>query len=202
MPEPMNAQNPESGTAGRPAVAHPPGLAPSPWVVRWLSSAPPGGRLLDLACGSGRHARWARTAGFGVLAVDRDPVSLASLEGTGVEARQEDLEHGRWSFGHERFDAIVCTHYLFRPRLDLLAGLLAPGGLWVYETFAVGNERYGRPSNPDFLLRPGELAAVATRAGLHLLAYEDGWVATPRPARIQRMAAVRPPFDPQTRPLA
>jgi SAM-dependent methyltransferase len=197
MSEPMSDPN----TADRPVPNHPSAPAPSPWVVRWLSSGPPGGRLLDVACGGGRHAQWARAAGFSVLAVDRDPLALDSMQRTGVEARQEDLEHGRWSFGHERFDAIVCTNYLFRPRLDLLAGLLAPGGIWVYETFAVGNERYGRPSNPDFLLRPGELAAVAARAGLHLLGYEDGFCASPKPARVQRMAAVRPPFDPQTRPL-
>lgn len=198
MSEPM----PDPNTADRPGVCAPSSPAPSPWVVRWLASPPPGARLLDVACGSGRHARWAQAAGFSVLAVDRDPTALDSLEGTGVETRQEDLEHGRWSFGHERFDAIVCTHYLFRPRLDLLAGLLAPGGVWVYETFAVGNARYGRPANPDFLLRPGELAGVAVRAGLHLLAYEDGFRPEPKPARLQRMVAVRPPFDPQTRPLA
>jgi hypothetical protein len=143
----------------------------------------------------------AHAAGHTVLAVDRDPLALASMERTGIEVRQEDLEHGRWSFAAERFDLLVCTNYLFRPRLDLMATLLAPGGLWVHETFAVGNARYGRPSNPDFLLRPGELAQVALRAGLHLLAFEDGYRGVPGPARVQRMAAVKPPFDPEAMPL-
>lgn len=171
--------------------------APSAFVVRWLDRAGPGGRLLDFASAGGRHARWARAAGWDVLAVDRDPAALASLQGTGIETRQEDVEHGRWSFGAERFDAIVVANYLFRPRLDLLATLLRPGGLWLYETFALGNARYGRPQRADYLLRPGELVRAAERAGLHLLAYEDGYVAAPRPARVQRAAAVRPPFDPE-----
>jgi SAM-dependent methyltransferase len=158
--------------------------------------------VLDFASGTGRHARLAREAGHAVLAVDRDPGALAWMEGTGIETRQEDLEHGRWSFAVERFDAIVVANYLFRPRLDLLATLLAPGGLLLHETFAEGNARYGRPSNPAFLLRPAELAHAAERAGLHLLAFEDGFVAEPRPARVQRVAAVRPPFDEQRWPLA
>ena len=175
---------------------------PSAWVVRWLAAVGPGSRALDFACGHGRHARAARAAGLQVLAVDRDASALGSLEGTGIAVREEDLENGRWSFGAERFDAIVCTNYLFRPRLDLLLALLAPGGLWLHETFAVGNARYGRPSNPAFLLRPGELARAAQRNGLHVLAFEDGYVGRPRPARIQRIAAVRPPFDPERMPLA
>lgn len=175
--------------------------APSPWIRHWLGRVRPGGRVLDFASGSGRHARMAHAAGHTVLAVDRDPLALASLERTGIEVRQEDLEHGRWSFAAERFDLLVCTNYLFRPRLDLMATLLAPGGLWVHETFAAGNARYGRPSNPDFLLRPGELAQTALRAGLHLLAFEDGYRGVPGPARVQRMAAVKPPFDPEAMPL-
>jgi len=155
----------------------------------------PGSRVLDFACGTGRHARLALAAGHRVLAVDRDPSVLNALQGTQAEIRQEDLEAERWSFAAERFDAVVCTNFLHRPRLDLLAALLADGGLLIYETFAAGNERYGRPSNPAFLLRPGELADLARRAGLHLLAYEDG-VTERLPARVQRACAVRPPFDP------
>lgn len=175
--------------------------APSAWVRRWLPAASPGARMLDFACGSGRHARFGRDAGYRVLAVDRNAVALDALKGTGVEVREEDLEAGRWSFGGERFDVIVSTRYLFRPRIALMVALLAPGGLWLMETFAIGNARYGRPSNPAFLLRAGELLDVARRAGLHVLAYEDGWVGSPRPARIQRIAAVRMPFDPEGLPL-
>lgn len=175
---------------------------PSRWIARWLPAVCPGGRVLDFACGTGRHARLAREAGHPVLAVDRDTTALASLEGTGIETRSEDLEHGRWSFAAERFDAIVVANYLFRPRLDLLATLLAPGGLWLYETFADGNARYGRPSSPAFLLRPGELVRAAGRAGLHLLAYEDGVLPAPWLARVQRAVAVKGPFDPESLPLA
>ena len=167
----------------------------SAWVARWLHLLAPGSRVLDFACGTGRHARLALAAGHRVLAVDRDPSVLNALQGTQAEIRQEDLEAERWSFAAERFDAVVCTNFLHRPRLDLLAALLADGGLLIYETFAAGNERYGRPSNPAFLLRPGELADLARRAGLHLLAYEDG-VTERLPARVQRACAVRPPFDP------
>ncbi|HYF60813.1 MAG TPA: class I SAM-dependent methyltransferase [Burkholderiaceae bacterium] len=184
----------------RPAGPHGTSTA-SAWVARWLGGVAPGGRVLDFACGAGRHALAASAAGLRVLAVDRDRIALDAFEGTDIHRVQEDLEHGRWSFGAERFDAIVCANYLFRPRLDLLLSLLAPGGLWIHETFALGNARYGRPSNPAFLLRPGELARAADRAGLHLLAYEDGWVGSPKPARVQRAVAVRPPFDAERLPL-
>ena len=197
MPEPSVPTTAES-----PAVASHGGLSvPSAWVARWLGGARSGARVLDFACGSGRHARLARAAGFPVLAVDRDARALDPFDGTGIEVRQEDLERGRWSFAAERFAAVVCIHYLFRPRLDLLTALLAPGGLWIHETFALGNAQYGRPSNPAFLLRPGELLRAAERAGLHVLAYEDGYTGAPRPARIQRIVAVRAPFDPEALPL-
>jgi len=175
--------------------------APSAWVARWLPSVRSAGSVLDFASGTGRHALLAQAAGLRVLAVDRDAAALDAIERKGIAVRQEDLERGRWSFADDRFDCIVCTNYLFRPRLDLMATLLEPGGLMIYETFAAGNARYGRPSNPDFLLAPGELARVASRAGLHLLAFEDGFVPAPRPARLQRMVAVRPPFDPEALPL-
>jgi SAM-dependent methyltransferase len=174
---------------------------PSAWVIKWLPFIRRGGRVLDYASGSGRHARLACEAGHDVLAVDRDSRALSSMQSTGIDTWPVDLEHGRLPFGAERFEAIICTNYLFRPRLDLMASWLAPGGLLIYETFARGNARYGRPANPDFLLQPGELAGLAWRCGLHLLAFEDGYVATPRPARLQRMVALAPPFDLERFPL-
>jgi SAM-dependent methyltransferase len=168
----------------------------SPWVMRWLPAARGSKTLLDFACGSGRHARLGHALGYRVLAVDRDAQALSNLEGSGVTTLQEDVEHGRWSLRAERFDVVVCTHYLFRPRLDVLAGLLAPGGRLIYETFAVGQERFGRPTNPAFLLRPGELLGLADRAGLHVLAFEDGQTSAPRATRLQRLTALRAPVSP------
>jgi SAM-dependent methyltransferase len=185
-----------------PIGTHLPTAGASPWVDRWLhAAATRGGTLLDFACGGGRHAELARRLGFAVLAVDLNDSEFSRLQRTGIEVLAEDLERGRWSFAARRFDAIVCTNYLFRPRFGLLCDLLAPGGLLLYETFADGNARYGRPSNPDFLLRRGELASSVQRQGLHLLAFEDGHVAAPRAARMQRVAALRPPFDPEWLPL-
>jgi SAM-dependent methyltransferase len=122
-------------------------------------------------------------------------------ESNGVETRVEDLESGRWSFSAERFDVVVVTNFLHRPRLDLLAGLLEPGGRLIYETFARGNERYGKPSNPSFLLADDELHAWARRCGLLVVAFEQGFVAAPKSARIQRVVAVRPPYRPESLPL-
>lgn len=146
--------------------------------------------MLDLACGHGRHARYFAGRGCRVTAVDVDPTcgeSLASVDG--VEFHQADLESGPWPFAAASFDAIVVVHYLRRPLLPRLAAALAPGGLLVYETFAQGNERFGRPRNPDFLLRPREL--LDAFAELRVLAFEDGVVAGAVPAMIQRLAAVR-----------
>ena len=165
----------------------------SEWVVRWLDARPPG-RVLDFACGSGRHACWAASRGHEVLAVDRDPVALESLGRSavpGLSLHCEDLEKGPWSLTGQAFDVILCTNYLFRPRMALMLALLAPGGLWIHETFAVGNEAYGRPRNPDFLLCEGELLSWASLAGLQVIGYESGLREQPSPAVIQRIAAIR-----------
>jgi SAM-dependent methyltransferase len=166
------------------------GLPPSPWVVRWIELLAPGATLLDFAAGSGRHALEARRRGLRPTAVDRDTAALASV-GAGITVRTADLEAQPWPFGDERYDAVVVTNYLFRPRFALLAALLAPGGLLVYETFAQGNERFGRPSNPDYLLAPGELYERSRCAGLVVLGYEHGRVDRPKPAVVQRVCARR-----------
>ena len=159
----------------------------SAWVRRFAPLIPPGGRVLDLACGGGRHARYLAARGHEVLAVDRDPACGAALAGLeGVEFRCLDLETDDWPLAGERFEAVVVTNYLWRPRLAGLADLLSPGGLLIYETFADGHAAFGKPSNPEFLLRPGELLRVF--ATLRILAFEDGEVA--RPARVQRVAAL------------
>lgn len=165
--------------------------APSPWIVRWAPLIAPGSRVLDVACGSGRHLRWLAARGLRVTGIDRSAAALAAAHGAG-ELIEADLEGGPWPLPGRRFDAVVVTHYLWRALLPTLVASVAEGGLLLYETFAVGQERYGKPSNPEFLLRPGELLDAA--AGLHVLAYEDGVVdALPQgPRRLQRLAAWRP----------
>ena len=165
--------------------------APSAWVVRWAGRVPAGGRVLDVASGSGRHARYFAARGHPVEAVDRDPGLSSRLAGAaGVDARIADLENGPWPYEGSRFAGIVVTNYLHRPLFSRLVAALAPGGALIYETFAVGNERYGRPANPDFLLRPGELLEVV-RGQLRVVAYEDVIVSEPKPAAVQRICAIR-----------
>jgi len=164
---------------------------PSAWVCRWAERIPSGGRVLDVACGRGRHARWLAARGYPVEAVDRDPALLADLTATpGIVTRCADLEAGTWPYTGQVFAGIVVVNYLHRPLFPHLLAALAPGGVLIYETFAAGNERYGWPTNPDFLLRPGELLE-AVRGELRVLGYEDLFVADPKPAMVQRLCAIR-----------
>lgn len=166
--------------------------APSDWVVRWAHLAPPGGRVLDLACGSGRHARFFAVRGHAVTACDRDPQVLAGLSGVpGISTRQADLEDGsRWPFAGGQFDAVVVTNYLHRPLFPAIADALAPGGVLIYETFILGNERYGKPSNPRFLLQRDELLAAFGHE-LVVAGFEQGRANRTKPALIQRLCAIR-----------
>jgi SAM-dependent methyltransferase len=167
-------------------------LEPSPWIVRFAHLVPREARVLDLACGHGRHTRFFAGRGARVLAVDRDADALSTLAGVrGVETRVADLEAGGWPLGDERLDAIVVTNYLHRPLFAPMLAALAPDGALLYETFAVGNEAYGRPSNPDFLLREGELLERVS-GRLHVVAFEQGEIALPKPAVVQRICAVGP----------
>lgn len=144
---------------------------PSPWIERHLSLARPGRNALDLAAGGGRHARLLAARGFAVTAVDRDVSRLMGLPG--VEAIEADLEDGSpWPLAGRRFDLIVVVNYLHRPLFPAIAAALAPGGVLLYETFALGNEKYGKPSNPAFLLRDGELLELARQHDWRVLSYE------------------------------
>jgi SAM-dependent methyltransferase len=167
---------------------------PSLWVLRWAGLIAPGGAVLDLACGNGRHARMLAARGHPVLALDRDRDALAALSSdAGIEPLHADLEDGSpWPLGGRRFAAVVVVNYLHRPLLPLLAAALEDGGVLVYETFAVGNERFGKPSNPQFLLRPAELLD-AFRATLNVVAFEQGRIERPKPAMVQRLCARRSP---------
>jgi SAM-dependent methyltransferase len=164
--------------------------APSAWVLRFAHLVPAGGAVLDLAAGGGRHARLLLGLDHPVVAVDRSLDGLADLaaEPT-LECIQADIEDGPWPLEGRRFAGIVVTNYLHRPLLGRLAASLLPGGVLIYETFAVGNARFGRPSNPDFLLKPGELID-AFRPHLGIVAYEHGIVEAPKPAVVQRIVAV------------
>jgi SAM-dependent methyltransferase len=164
----------------------------SPWVKRFASSIPAGSRVLDLACGGGRHSRLLAAQGYRVEAVDRDAAALAELAHVdGITVLQADLEQGAWPYGGRLFGGIIVVNYLYRPRLaDVLATLANPGVL-IYETFMIGNERYGKPSNPDFLLQSQEMLGWAREGGLRVVAYEEGCVHFPKPALSQRLCAVR-----------
>ena len=169
---------------------------PSDWVRRFAPLVRPAGSVLDLACGSGRHSRLFLALGHPVTAVDRAPERLAELGALpGAELVEADLEAGPWPLAERRFAAVVVTNYLFRPLFPALLAALEPGGVLIYETFARGNARFGRPANPDHLLAPGELLECV-RGRLHVVAYEHGIVTAPRQAALERIAAVNRPADP------
>lgn len=179
-----------AGRNQRPAAQS--AATPSPWVVRFAPLIPQNTRVLDLACGSGRHSRLLLDLGHHVIAVDRDTSRLGDLaEHPRLEILQCDLESGETpAFLNQRFGAIVVTNYLYRPLLPALRAAVGQEGLLIYETFARGNERFGRPSNPDFLLRRGELLDWL-HGELQVLAYEDLIVEHPKPAAVQRICAKR-----------
>jgi len=166
---------------------------PSPWILRFAGHVPAGGQVLDLACGGGRHGRLFRDRGHPVTFVDRDVSGVADLHGEeGVEIIEADIEAaGPWPLGERRFAGVVVANYLWRPLLPRIVASVAPGGILIYETFAQGNEAYGRPRNPDFLLKPGELFEAA-RGELGILAYAQCLRETPNRAVIQHIAATRP----------
>ncbi|MFL9906145.1 class I SAM-dependent methyltransferase [Paraburkholderia sp. RL17-337-BIB-A] len=164
---------------------------PSRWVRHWAHLVAVGGAVLDVASGAGRHARFFASLGHPVTAIDRDAAALDVMRDEPlVTTLQADIEGAPWPLPAEaRFAAIVVTNYLHRPLFPQLLHSLAPGGVLVYETFAQGNERVGKPSNPAFLLAPGELLDVV-RGHLRVVAFQDGFLAQPRPAYVQRICAI------------
>ena len=160
---------------------------PSPWIVQWAGLVPADATVLDVAAGGGRHARFFAGRGHAVTAVDRDVSALVA--DTNVEIVQADLEDGSpWPLPGRGFGAIVVTNYLHRPLFPALLYALAPGGVLLYETFMEGNERFGRPSNPEFLLKDGELLEIV-RGRFSVVAYEARLVSEPKMAMVQRIAA-------------
>jgi len=179
------------------------GLAPAPWIERFAHLVPAGARVLDVAAGRGRNARFFAARGAEVLAIDRDAAALAtSGDIAGIATRVADLETGAWPLAGATFDAIVVVHYLHRALFPHLLASLAPDGVLLYETFAAGNAAFGRPANPDFLLTPGELLEVV-RPQLVVVAFEqgripqgDGFAVVQRLAAIGRARAWPPVLDP------
>lgn len=190
------AENGKSGAVAATAAAygngHPFGpAAPSPFVAHYIAMVPPGGRILDLAAGRGRHTALARAAGHPVTAVDREVEGLKALpQGPDLEILEADLEGGPWPLEDRSFAGVIVTNYLWRPILPRIVAAVAPGGVLIYETFAKGHERHGRPSNPDHLLNPGELLE-AVNGELTVIAYAHGPEGDPPRAVRQRICAVR-----------
>jgi SAM-dependent methyltransferase len=173
--------------------------APSAWVQRWSHLVAPGGVVLDVACGYGRHARWFYERNHPLALVHRAQAAIESIAipASACEAVVADIENGPWPFAGRRFDAVVVTNYLWRPLLPTLLDSLAPGGVLIYETFTQGNEMVGKPSRPEFLLRAGELLEVCR--SLRIIAFEDGFQEGQpgQPPRfVQRIAAVREAANP------
>ncbi len=159
--------------------------------MRFSRVIPEGGVVLDLACGAGRHTALLASLGHNILAIDRDVSDIRSLQSTSIQVQELDLEGPNWPVLGQQFSGIVVTNYLYRPYLEELPKMLCEGGALIYETFADGNAAFGRPTNPNFLLKPGELLALAERSGLKVIAYEDIYLDEPKPAMVQRICAVK-----------
>ena len=173
-----------------PAPAH--GLADaSSWVQRWTHLVAPGATVLDIACGQGRHMKWFAQRGHAVTGIDRSPeaIQAAATFGAAVLA---DIENSPWPLMNgdqaRQFDAVIVTNYLWRPLFPLIAQSVAPGGVLIYETFVQGNETVGRPSSPEFLLRPAEL--LSAFGAMHIVAFEQGFLENP-PRFVQRIVAAQ-----------
>jgi len=170
----------------------------SGWINRFARLIP-AGKVLDLACGGGRHSALLAALGKDVLAVDRNPDVLVGIAASGISTCQIDVEAGDEGmlaqlFQPERFAGVVVTNYLHRPLVPRMLSSIADQGLLLYETFAAGNQQFGKPSNPDFLLSQGELLrwlAADVESTWHVLAFEDGYVGLPKPAMVQRLCAIK-----------
>ncbi len=161
------------------------------WVRRYAPLIPNEGSVLDMACGTGRHSLLMASLGYTVLAVDQDIKAIEGLQNLKIQAQEMNLEGDLWPLSGRLFSGIVVTNYLYRPFLDQLPQMLNEGGVLIYETFAEGNAAFGKPSNPNFLLKTGELLALAQRTALKVIAYEDIYIDNPKPAMVQRICAVK-----------
>ncbi|MBC3862296.1 class I SAM-dependent methyltransferase [Undibacterium jejuense] len=173
----------------------------SPWVQRFAHLLPTG-QVLDVACGSGRHTHWLLASGYAVIALDKNPAMLPALSARGANVIQHDLEPdaetANWPFSDDMFSAIIVCNYLHRPLFPYLLASLKPDGVLIYETFAQGNAEFGKPSNPAFLLSPGELLEQMrsnAQVQMQVIAYEEGFVSKPKDAMVQRICARKAAFS-------
>ncbi|NKB19177.1 MAG: SAM-dependent methyltransferase [Alphaproteobacteria bacterium] len=164
---------------------------PLDWVIRFAPLIHAGGAVLDLACGNGRHANYLAGVGHIVTAVDRNLSGFTRIGNNDFyELIEADLEDGsEWPLRSRRFKAIIVTNYLYRPLFPAIIDALDTNGILIYETFSLGNAKYGRPSNPDFLLTPGELLSVCKNK-LRVIAFEEGLIENPTRAVKQRICAI------------
>ncbi|PIG00054.1 bifunctional 2-polyprenyl-6-hydroxyphenol methylase/3-demethylubiquinol 3-O-methyltransferase UbiG [Comamonas sp. 26] len=162
--------------------------APSAWITRFAHLLRPQGTVLDLACGMGRHTRYFFEANHALTSVDKSQEATQSIADI-AETITADIENGPWPLADRSFDGVVITNYLWRPLWPQILASVKPGGVLLYETFGQGNEAYGKPSRPDFLLVSGELLQVC--AGWSIVAYEHGVLYQPDRV-VQRIAAIKP----------
>ena len=164
--------------------------APSDWVMAFVDRIRPGGRILDVACGHGRHMRMALDRGYHVTGLDRDLSGVADLtDWPQVELVQADLERGEpFPLKGRTFDGVIVTNYLWRPVLADIVACVADDGILIYQTFARGQEKFGRPTNKDFLLTRNELIA-AVLPKMTVIAFEHGLIDSDPPRVIQRIVA-------------
>ena len=162
--------------------------APSQWIARFAHLVRPQGQVLDIACGLGRHMRLFHAKNHDVTGIDKAQAAIDAVANLGP-AIQADIENGPWPLPGQQFDAVVVTNYLWRPLWPQILDSVKPGGLLLYETFAQGNEAFGKPSRADFLLAPGELLQVCN--GWQIIAYEHGQLRQPERV-VQRIAAIKP----------
>ena len=164
---------------------------PSPWFVKYAPLINKKGRVLDLACGNGRHAIWLAKQGYQVDVIDRDVDVVSNMVGMdNIKVSIIDIETGDWPQSDQRYDGLIVSRYLYRPLLHTFATMLNPRGVLIYETFMMGNECYGKPSNPDFLLLPNELLEIYSPL-LNIISFEQVHEEMPRPAVMQRICATK-----------
>ena len=166
--------------------------SPADWVIEYSKLIPLGGQVLDVACGRGRNTRFLLEKGYSVVALDKDVEGLSDLKNhPDLEIIAADLEDGRpFPVLNRQFSGIVVTNYLYRPLFGDLVSALAGGGVLIYQTFMQGNEEFGRPRNPDFLLKENELKDEFGST-LDVIAFEQGYTEKPKPAMVQKICALK-----------